>query len=115
MNYHYANENNQPVGPLPAEYLHNLYQSGEITLDTFIFEEGAKEWQPYHTLTPANIFLGRPTVKLQEVEGTAFEPFYYSQHGDVFGPFDLDELINLGAIGAIGLDAFHSHPTGMTR
>ena len=55
--YHYADADNQPTGPLSADQLHALVQSGTIPPDTQVWKEGASEWHPYHSLFPP------PTVR----------------------------------------------------
>ena len=52
MRYYYS-LNNQPLGPIPVEQLHELYRAGTITLETLIAAEGATEWKAYSTLNPA--------------------------------------------------------------
>ncbi len=51
MRYYYS-LNNQPLGPIPLEELHQLYRSGTITAATLIVAEGGTEWKPYSTLDP---------------------------------------------------------------
>jgi hypothetical protein len=50
MNFYYADATNQPIGPVSAEQLRNLYQRGEITLDTFVIPEGATNWHAYRRI-----------------------------------------------------------------
>ena len=50
MNYYYANENNQPVGPCTAEQLRQLHQQGTLQDDSWVLVEGAPEWEPYASL-----------------------------------------------------------------
>src|SRR4051794_5155383 len=51
MNYYYSVAN-KPLGPIPLEELHALYQSGVITLETLVVAEGGNEWKAYSTLNP---------------------------------------------------------------
>ena len=50
MNYYYADENNQPVGPISEDQLHELHRAGSITLDSFVIAEGETEWKVYRTI-----------------------------------------------------------------
>jgi hypothetical protein len=52
MRYYYS-LNNQALGPVPVEQLHQLYAVGTIKPDTLVAAEGASEWQAYSTLFPA--------------------------------------------------------------
>ena len=54
VRWYYADANNQPTGPLAANALQSLYQSGTISADTLILPEGGTTWQPYHSVFPAN-------------------------------------------------------------
>jgi hypothetical protein len=51
MRYYYS-LNNQPLGPIPLEQLHELFRSGTVTAETLVVAEGGSEWKPYSTLTP---------------------------------------------------------------
>ena len=50
--YHYADADNQPVGPLSAEQLHTLVRSGAVSSEAAVWKEGATEWHPYHSMFP---------------------------------------------------------------
>lgn len=50
MNYYYADTSNQPVGPLPKEQMHALYQEGTIGLETQVIPEGSEEWHQYRKI-----------------------------------------------------------------
>jgi hypothetical protein len=52
MRYYYA-LNNQALGPVPLEQLHQLHRVGTIKADTLVAAEGASGWQPYSVLFPA--------------------------------------------------------------
>ena len=52
MDYYYS-LNNQPIGPVPLEQLHELYRSGVITRETLVVPVGGNEWQPYGSVNPA--------------------------------------------------------------
>ncbi len=52
MNYHYADSENQVIGPITDDELHALYRSGTITEDTNIFPEGDTDWRPYRSIAP---------------------------------------------------------------
>ena len=52
MNYYYAIDNN-PLGPVPLEQLHELYRVGTIKAETLVVPEGGTEWKPYSTLPAA--------------------------------------------------------------
>ena len=51
MDYYYSLDN-QPAGPVPLERLHELYQTGVITLHTLVVPVGGTEWKPYSSLRP---------------------------------------------------------------
>ena len=55
MNYHYANENSQTVGPCTAEQMRQLHQMGTLRNDSWVIEEGATEWKTYAALFPPPI------------------------------------------------------------
>ena len=44
--WYYANPNAQRQGPLPAETLRELFQSGRINLDTLVWRDGMPQWRP---------------------------------------------------------------------
>ena len=50
MNYYYADSNNQPVGSISEDQLHELYRAGSVNLDTFVIPEGETEWMAYRTI-----------------------------------------------------------------
>ncbi len=47
INYYYTDANNQPVGPIADEQLHELFRTGGLTLDSFVIAEGDEEWRTY--------------------------------------------------------------------
>ncbi|MGC3990001.1 MAG: DUF4339 domain-containing protein [Chthoniobacteraceae bacterium] len=49
MQYHYADQDNQVVGPISEEMLHELFNAGTITADTNVFREGDTDWRSYRT------------------------------------------------------------------
>jgi len=55
MNYHYANENSQPVGPYTAEQMLQLQQQGVLHENSWVIAEGDMEWKPYAALFPLPI------------------------------------------------------------
>lgn len=44
--WYYATPNAQRQGPLPAETLRELFQSGHIGLDTLVWRDGMAQWRP---------------------------------------------------------------------
>ena len=52
MNYYYADENNQAVGPITEDQLHVLGRNGSITPDTQVLQEGTTEWCQYGLIAP---------------------------------------------------------------
>ena len=50
MLYHYADQDNQVVGPVSEDDLRALHQQGTITPDTNVFPEGGADWRPYRSL-----------------------------------------------------------------
>lgn len=52
MNYHYANANNDAVGPVEESDLKDLFAKGDIKHDTNILPEGSDSWRPYSSLMP---------------------------------------------------------------
>lgn len=50
MKYHYANNANEPVGPVEESELHELFNKGEIKRYTNILPEGSDAWRPYESL-----------------------------------------------------------------
>ena len=61
MNYYYANENNQPVGPYTAEQLQQFYQQGILHANSWVLVEGTADWQPY-----ANLFSAQAVTPKEE-------------------------------------------------
>ena len=57
MNYHYADSENQVIGPITDDELHALYRSGTITEDTNIFPEGDTDWRPYRSIALSPLHL----------------------------------------------------------
>ena len=68
MNYYYADAQNQPVGPIAEEQLHELFRSGNITLDSFIIAEGETEWKAYNSLTSSSVMTSCVPDKVNTVE-----------------------------------------------
>ena len=64
MRYYYS-LNNQPLGPIPLEQLHELYRTGTITLETLVVPEGGTEWKPYSTLNPPPPPATEPTTTVE--------------------------------------------------
>ena len=52
MNYYYADENNQAVGPITEDQLLALVRNGSITPDTQVLQEGTTEWCQYGLIAP---------------------------------------------------------------
>ena len=50
MKYHYANANNQAIGPVEDSELDDLYNNGVITRDTNVVPEGSDAWRPYSSI-----------------------------------------------------------------
>ena len=44
--WYYADPSAQRQGPLPAETLRELFQSGRITVDTLVWRDGMPQWRP---------------------------------------------------------------------
>ena len=44
--WYYADPNAQRQGPLPAETLRGLFQSGRMSLDTLVWRDGMAQWRP---------------------------------------------------------------------
>ena len=44
--WYYADPNAQRQGPLPAETVRELFQSGRINLDTLVWRDGMPQWRP---------------------------------------------------------------------
>jgi len=53
MNYYYAGGDGQPVGPLTAGQMQDLYRTGTIDDTTWVIEEGAADWKPYAAAVPS--------------------------------------------------------------
>ena len=43
---YYADPNAQRQGPMPAETVRELFQSGRINLDTLVWRDGMPQWRP---------------------------------------------------------------------
>jgi|LakMenEpi03Aug12_release.lakeMendotaPanAssembly.Ray.scaffolds.fasta_scaffold221734_2 hypothetical protein len=52
MNYYYADENNQAIGPITEDQLRALVLNGSITPDTQVLQEGTTEWCQYGLIAP---------------------------------------------------------------
>jgi hypothetical protein len=52
VNYYYANESRQPVGPFDAAQIRQFHRQGIIRDTSWVIEEGAAQWQPYAALFP---------------------------------------------------------------
>lgn len=52
MNFYYADENNQAVGPITEDQLRTLVRNGSIKPDTQVFQEGTTEWCQYGLIAP---------------------------------------------------------------
>ncbi|MEI7821056.1 MAG: DUF4339 domain-containing protein [Verrucomicrobiota bacterium] len=52
MNYYYADENNQAIGPITEDQLRVLGRNGSITPDTQVLQEGTSEWCQYGLIAP---------------------------------------------------------------
>jgi len=72
--------NNQPIGPITEDQLHELFRSGGITLDSFIIAEGETEWTAYKSLaspsTPVSSLSsqnrrGHPFVRVVTISAVA--------------------------------------------
>jgi hypothetical protein len=63
VSYYYANNKNEPVGPISAEQLHALARAGTIAPDTAVWKEGTAEWQQYRSVAPPPLPPGMGTVR----------------------------------------------------
>ncbi len=52
MNYYYADENSQAIGPITEDQLRALVRNGSITPDTQVLQEGTTEWCQYGLIAP---------------------------------------------------------------
>ena len=50
MKYHYADANNQAVGPVEDVELDELFKNGVIKRDTNVVPEGSDAWRPYSSI-----------------------------------------------------------------
>ena len=50
MKYHYADQNNTPIGPYEIEDLLKLHARGLVRLETYVLAEGTTDWQPFATV-----------------------------------------------------------------
>ena len=77
MQYHYADKDNQVVGPISEEELHALYRSGAVTADTNIFPEGETDWRSYRSVASLPTAPPRslaPALHTAQVTQTRSEP-----------------------------------------
>lgn len=88
MNYYYANEKDEPVGPCTAEQMRQLYQQGTIQDDTWVLQEGAKKWSEHEKLFP-------PTQNPSAVPSVPAPPASPAQSaGDAF----LERVLSIAGI-----------------
>ena len=94
MNYYYADSDNQTVGPINEEQLHELYRGGSISLDSFIIAEGQSDWKPYRSIKPPNappprdLTIMPPPIRSTPVETRTLVPERKSQQC----PFCAEEI-----------------------
>jgi len=50
MKYHYADQNNVPIGPYEIDDLLKLHARGLVRLETYVLAEGTTAWQPFATV-----------------------------------------------------------------
>ena len=53
VGYYYLDVDETPQGPIDKSELYRLWESGEITGDTYVAAEGSDEWTAYNQLFPA--------------------------------------------------------------
>jgi hypothetical protein len=74
--WYYADSNNQPQGPVTAESLQSLLQSGTITLETLVLPEGGSDWIPYRSVSAgAKPLVPIPPSAVTKAETTRKCPF----------------------------------------
>jgi hypothetical protein len=61
MNYYYAIDNN-PLGPVPLEQLHELYRGGTIKAETLVVPEGGDRVEALQHVMPRR--RSRPLVAI---------------------------------------------------
>jgi len=47
MNYYYADQESQPVGPYSEDQMRRLLQEGALQENSWVIVEGTTEWKPY--------------------------------------------------------------------
>jgi len=50
MKYHYADQNNVPIGPCEIDDLLKLHAQGLVRPETYVLAEGTTAWQPFATV-----------------------------------------------------------------